>query len=290
VRIRASVAFLLTTRLLGQQPDTVGMLEALARSAATFSRSFPQLTARETLSQKGRRGDMAILKQGRNREIKNAVFTIPETFETHEVVSEYSFGPTGENQALHEIRNILTLDGQRAMDIAAPRRTLTLGAVSADDETKKSLLENLERGQLQGSAVDFGPLLLLFTEGHQKEYTFKSVGRRFADAEAVLVLRYHQNSGTGALTEFRERSETRHPFEGEIWLRESDLLPRRVTLSAEEVLTPKYILRNEAEIDYRPTPYGLAPESVLHRQYLNQDLLVENQFRYSGYYGTPFIP
>ena len=39
-----------------------------------------------------------------------------------------------------------------------------------------------------------------------------------------------------------------------------------------------YILRNEAEVNYTPTRFGLAPSTVIHRQFLNQDLLVENRF------------
>jgi hypothetical protein len=41
---------------------------------------------------------------------------------------------------------------------------------------------------------------------------------------------------------------------------------------------------------YCPTPFGLAPSTVLHRQYLNEDLLVENSFRYSAYNGKAWLP
>jgi hypothetical protein len=61
-------------------------------------------------------------------------------------------------------------------------------------------------------------------------------------------------------------------------------------VNTQEKLTSKYTLRNEAEIDYQPTPYGMAPATVLHRQLLNRDLLVENRFRYTDYHGRTFLP
>lgn len=167
---------------------------------------------------------------------------------------------------------------------------MTLDIRDPDDETKKDLLEELEQGQLQGAAVDFGPMLLLFKAARQGEYSFKASGRRTLDSESVFVVKYRQVSGDAGLTDFRERGVTRRPFEGEIWLRESDLVPSRITLETEELLSPKYALRNEAEIRYQASPFGLVPASVVHRQYLNQDLLVENQFRYSEYNGKTFIP
>jgi hypothetical protein len=290
VRVTVAIAIMLAVPAFGQQPEGPELLEALFRSAATFSRSFPHLTARETLLQKGRRGDLAILRQGRHKEIRNAIFSIPPDFQMHEVVSDYGFGPSGDNAAFHEIRHVLTLDGQ-AVDTKGPtRRSLTLGDNSGDDEARKTLLEELERGELLGAAADFGPLLLLFTGTRQSEYAFEIPSSRKSEANSMVVIRYRQNTGGSALTEFRNRIQTRHPIEGEIWLRESDLIPCRITLHTSESLGPKYTLRNEAEVEYQPTPYGLAPAKIVHRQYLNQDLLVENQFRYSDYQGAPFVP
>jgi hypothetical protein len=280
-----AVAILLAGTLPAQQPDTSDLLDALARSAAIFARSVPGLTARETLHQRGRRGSMQILKKGRHEHLKNVAFTIPQEFQTHEVVSEYSFGVAGDASGFHEIRKVLTVDTIPVTPDKS-RHTLTLDSNSPDDETKKSLLEDLEHTQLQGSVVDFGPMLLLFTKQKQADFEFRSAGHK----AGVFVLNYRQISGPTSVTEFRERTEMKHPLSGQIWLRETDLVPTRITVTTEEVLTTKYTLSNEAEIDYQPTPYGLAPSTVVHRQYLNQDLLVENQFRYTDYHGRTFIP
>jgi hypothetical protein len=274
--------------LAAEQPENSELLNALARSVAIFGRSAPDLTARETLTQRGRRGEMQILKKTRKNRLKNILFTLPEDFQTHEVVSEYGFGPVGDASGFHEVRRVLTVDG--APVTGAARHALTIGAASGDDDTKKQLLEDLEQTQLQGSVVDFGPLLLLFSRTKQRDFEWQALGRKTGDSETVYVLQYRRVSGDTAVTEFREKTESRHPFSGQIWLRETDLVPVHITVSTEEILTDKYSLRNEAEIDYQPTPYGLAPAAVLHRQYLNRDLLVENQFRYTDYHGRTLIP
>jgi hypothetical protein len=234
----------------GQRPDVSELPEALFRSAATFSLSFPHLTARETLRQKGRRGDLAILGQGLHNEIRKAVFSVPPDFQMHEVVSDHGFGPGGDNAAFHEIRHVLTLDGHTADTKSPTRRSLTLGDNSGNDEARKTLPEELERGELPGAAAGFGPLLILFTGTRQSEIT----SSRKSEANSMVVVRYRQNTGGSALTGFGNRIQTRHPIEGEIWLRESDLIPCRITLHTSESLGPKYTLHNEAEVGYQPTP------------------------------------
>jgi hypothetical protein len=273
---------------MAQDPDSAQLLDALARSAAIFARSAPDLTARETLSQRGRRGDMQILKSGPNAELKKIAFTLPDVFQTHEVVSQYSFGQVGDTPGFHEVRRIVSVDGEPVTGEA--RHALTIGTASAEDETKKRLLEDLEHTQLQGSAVDFGLMMLLFTKGKQGDFELSGAGRTTVESGTVFVLQYRQISGDTGLTEFRDKRQNKHPFSGQIWLRDSDLVPTRITVNTEEKLTSKYTLRNEAEIDYQPTPYGMAPAMVLHRQFLNRDLLVENHFRYTDYHGLTVLP
>ena len=226
--------------------------------------------------------------------MKRITFTIPEEFQTHEVVSDYSFAAVGDSPGFDEVRAILTVDKLPVDAAANTRHALTMaqadGTDSPDDLTKKRLLEDLEQTQLQGSVVDFGPILLVFTTARQRDFEFRPAGRKSLPSGPVFLLNYRHVSGPTAVTEFRERTETRHPCSGQIWLREQDLVPRRITVITEEILTTKYTVRNEAEIDYRPTPFGLAPATVVHRQYLNQDLLVENQFVYTDYHGRTFLP
>jgi hypothetical protein len=259
------------------------LLEALGRASATFARSAPGLTAREALTQRGRQGAMEIAASGR---YKN--FTIPPGFRIHEVISDYSLGQIGAPPVMHEVRTVVTMDGMPIHGDAESRHTLTHGLKSPDDETKKKLLENLEHSQLTGAVTDFGPVLLLFTAARQKNYTFAFEGPGNLDNEPFLIVHYQQTSGAQGVTEFRARAEERHPAEGEIWMRRKDLLPLRITVHTAEVLSRKYTLRNAAEVNYQPTSFGLAPATVIHKQSLNGDLLVENNFSYSDYHGrTP---
>lgn len=269
----------------------VELLEALGNAAATFSRTAPGLGASELLMQRGRVASVDVLKgsfsPASGREIKKMKVRLPEQYASHRVSSAWGLSAAG---PIHEVRTIRTVDDNPVEATRAARHALTLGLQTPDDDTKKRLLEDLEGGTLQGAVADFVPIMLLFTEARQTNYMFSYAGQNKIDAEPMLVLRYKQVAGGEAFTEFRDRSEKRHPAEGDIWFRQSDLLPLRITLSAEEILSVRYILRNEAEVNYTPSKFGLAPATVIHRQFLNRDLLVENKFSYSEYTGPVAIP
>ena len=299
---RLLAAACLATRLEAQAPDQAELLRALANTAATFARTVPYLTATEHLSQHGRRGKMQFAKlvkdrNGKTKELKDVSIELPEEFQSHEVVSAYSFGSLPGLSGFHEIRKTITVDGDPP-EQGEIRHALTLGLQRPDDGKRKELLENLEQNQLQGSVTDFGPMLLLFSESGQRNYRFRTgtlagnerIGKDRIGKEQAFVLHYRQTAGPGVVTEFRDREEVLHPAQGRIWFRQSDLLPLRITFEADEIIAPKYILRNEADITYRPTPFGLAPELILHRQFLNQDLLVENRFQYEAYNGRGIDP
>lgn len=277
------------------EPPVAELLEALARSSATFSVSVRNLSARELLQQKGRQGELEVVrKRGIVHKEQNAVLKLPDDFIEHQVVSDYGFGSVGD-AGFHEIRHIVTIDGAPPPEDETPiRHAMTLGADRDADAAMKRALEELEHSQLQGAAMDFGPMLLWFEESRFPHFRFKSGGRKTLAMddrkEPAVILKYRQTEGEEGLAEFRDRSEIRHAAEGQIWFRESDLLPLRITLAVEEEITEKSILRNEAEVNYRPTPFGLAPATVAHRQFLNDDLLVENLFSYSEYKGKPLVP
>jgi hypothetical protein len=49
-----------------------------------------------------------------------------------------------------------------------------------------------------------------------------------------------------------------------------------------------FTIRTEAVVDYMPSPFGLVPESVTHKQSLsagptNSSLMVENDYRYTDF-------
>ena len=60
-------------------------------------------------------------------------------------------------------------------------------------------------------------------------------------------------------------------------------MPVRITLRTKKALSKSYALLTEAAVDYVPSPFGLVPGTVTHRQYLNTFLMVENDLHYTNY-------
>ncbi len=262
-------------------------LEALARAAATFGADAAGLTANETLDQRGRRGFIRVLRGDKNT-MKKLDVKLPADFRTHHVVSRYALLDVGQKNVLHEIRLITAIDGKQVRPDDEFRQALTGELQSADDLTQKKVLEDLERNQLEGAATDFGQLILLFQRGLQKDYDFSLAGERRRGDEPALVLSYRQIAGPQGLTVFNERTEDRESASGEIWFRRQDLLPVQITLDAEKKLSKKYTIRTAATVDYTPSPFGLVPESVIHKQLLHggafaDRLMVENDFHYTNF-------
>jgi hypothetical protein len=264
--------------LAQEAPSRAELLEALSNAAATFARTAPGLGAREILEQRARLASIDILK-GSEKDLKKIEVHLPEEFTSHEVESTWGLTQEG---VLHESRKLRRIDSKPVGTQVSSRHALTLAPQSPDDDAKKRLLEDLEHGQLHGAAADFAPMLVLFTAARQSDFEFSPAGPG--------ILRYKQIGGDDAFTEFRDRAEKHARAEGNIWFRQPDLLPLRITIANTEQLSVDYVLRNEAEVNYTPTPYGLAPSLVVHRQFLNEDLLVENKFRYSDYTGRPLLP
>ena len=275
------VVGLLTCNLSAQtQAD---LLEAIANMAAIFSRSAPGLLARENMHQRGRRGFIRILEQNQDKETNNVTIKLPQEFHLHDVVSEYALAQIGDLLAMHEIRSILTIDGRVIAAADEARHALFIGFQSPDDQLKLRLLENFERNRLEGAVTDFGQLILLFTVAKQNDYDFTPGDDRILNTQPMVVLEYKQVSGHTGLTVFRERTREVRTTQGEIWLRRSDLVPLRITMFTEGPLARNLTIRDQAVVDYAPTPFGLAPSHIHHAQLLNGDLLVENDLQYSDY-------
>jgi hypothetical protein len=265
-------------------PLTVADLTAaVANAAAIFSRSAPGLEAQETLHQHGRRGFLSVLEKGDDEKPKNLDVRLSPEFRTHDVISDYAFSEIGQPRAIHEIRSIISVDGRTISHEDEARHALAIGIQSPDDEMKHKLLENFERNRLEGAVTDFGQLLLLFSAAAQSHYQFTMGKERLLHTVPMIALQYKQVSGVSGLTTFRERVAETRPMEGEIWLRHSDLLPMRITMFTEKPLGTNLTIRDQAVIDYTPTPYGLAPAHLDYMQFLGSDLLVENDLQYSGY-------
>jgi hypothetical protein len=270
LRLLASL-LILTATLRAQEVSE--LVEALARSAATFALTAPGLGADETLDQRGRRGFIEVLN-GKVPTARNSDLRLPEEFQQHHVVSKYALNE--DSSGLHESRSAVAMDGIDAEDSRAIRHAMSMGV----SDPRRQSLEDFEHETLEGAVTDFGQLLLLFTARHLNDYDFS-----LAEPDKP-VLTYRQKSGNQGVTLFAQRTAERQPIEGQIWFSGDDLVPARITLKTRKVLSKNFAVETEASVEYTPSRFGLVPASVTHRQFLNTSLLVENDLHYANYRHT----
>ena len=205
-------------------------------------------------------------------------------FETHEVKSAYGFSflkPAP--NAVHEVRKVVSVDGTQMTSLSKARQAMTLGLQSNDDKLKKRLLEDFERHGLRGAATDFGPVILLFTGKHLQNYDFQLRGERLIGADRLLIISFSQKGGNTGITVFLGNTANRERLRGEILVRRNDLVPLRITLNSAQVLQSQPV-REESTIDYQLNVAGvLVPLSVVHREFVNNQLSTENQFTYTAF-------
>ncbi len=266
-----------------QQTSAGEMQSILARvseEADVFRANAPKMLAEETLVQR------ALKPPRRFRpRIGAAAVTAPKPeYRTREIVSEYGFSSFKDSpNALHEFRQVVTVDGRRVSSQQDARRSLAIGMRSEDDEVKKRMLERFEKHGLAGAAADFGQVLLLFGRRQLQDYEFRSDGEGRIGAEAALILTFRQRGGGGSLLIFEKRKALHVPLDGRLWVRRADSRPLRVELSSTRKEGNTEI-RDEATVDYTVNAHGVsAPVSVTHREFSGGTLVVENVFQYSPF-------
>ena len=135
--------------------------------------------------------------------------------------------------------------------------------------------------------TDFGQILLLFSRPSIERYEITYMGPRMLSPTRMLVFHYKQLDGPQALSVYRQdqRGQVQHlSVEGEIWVRESDGLPLRVTLNATDNSSDQ-ALREEATVDYAASEFGtVLPLQTIHRELRAGKLVTENKFTYSAFH------
>jgi hypothetical protein len=261
-------------------PALAGILDRVWEEAELFRATAPRMLAEETFKQR------ALKPPRRFRpRLGNAALEPPKPeYRTRTIVSEYGFSAFKDApNALHELRQVVSVDGRPVASRESARRTLTVGLRSEDDALKKRMLEEFEKHGLRGAVADFGQILLLFSRRRLEDYTFRLEGSGQAGPDAAIVLGFQQRSGAGALLIFEKRRAIHQPLEGQLWVRRSDLRPLRVVLRS-STQDGARVTRHEATVDYAVSPHGvLEPVSVVYRQFAGADLMVENVFHYSPF-------
>jgi hypothetical protein len=255
------------------------VLPEIARTAATFWREAPDYTARETLNQK------ALMPPKRRLRVGASAVEAPKPQFTHrEIVSYYAFSSfRTTSEALHEFREIVSVDGRAITDADSARAKLRATVNAADDTSKNELLAKFEKSSLAVAATDFGQLVLLFTKPNLGKYTFESRGWALVGADHAMLVDFRQAAGGEALRIAEPGKDVREPLAGQIWIRESGFAPLRISLQNSRRERSKKI-RDEARVDYEPKPDGMVlPVSVVYRRFVDEDLTVEAIYEYTDW-------
>jgi hypothetical protein len=256
------------------------ILSRVSEEADVFRRVAPQVLAEETLTQRALKAPPRF----HPRVGAAAAKPVSATRQARELVSEYSFGTLKDApDSLHEFRQVISVDGKAISAAAAARHSLALGLASADDHARKRMLEDFQKYGLADAVVDFGPLLLLFTRRQTGHYHFELAGEDRIGADRVKIVSYAQVSGPDRMLVFQGHRAIHQPIQGRIYARVPDGLPLRVTI-LESRESGKRTFRDEAVVDYTPNAHGfLAPAAVTHKGFADDQLLVEDEFRYTTF-------
>ncbi len=202
-----------------------------------------------------------------------------------QIISEYGFLSVQPGE-LHEIRQVELVDGKPVKKHGSPLKDLARNLTAADDQQRRKLLESFEKHGLRGVAVDFGPVIQMFsTQKIQKfEFIFQRMDR--LNGTPVAIYRFEQIDGAGGLTIYSDGKPIHQKLRGEVWALPADGTPARIVLDS-EFDEGKSKMRDVTFVDYSPSDFGaLLPLTVGHRQFRDRTVLVQDLFRYSGYHNA----
>jgi hypothetical protein len=263
--------------------STQKLLKRLGDEATAFQKIAPELVGREMLHQRSLAPPRFKMRMGDAAKQPQAA-----DWKEHEIVSEYAFAVLGHQ--IHELRQVTSVDGRQVAGEKRAQDALAKLVIANDDERKRRALQQLEKYGLQGGATDFGQILLLFSRGSVERYEFTAAGPRLLGTVATQVFHYQQLDGPQALTVFRGNSRAgagsaqKLSVQGEIWVREADGLPLRITMTATDSGTDK-TLREEAIVDYAMSEFGtLLPVETTLRELRGGEEVAENKFRYIDFH------
>jgi hypothetical protein len=259
----------------GQNPGPQRQYMRLAEEAENFARMATKVIGQESLEQ------VAAQAPPRYR-MRGALPEIP--YKTRQIVSEYAFAMFQDDRNLHEVRHVLTVDGRKVKEKGKLRETLSMGMQGDADRIKKRLVREFESYGLRESATDFGQALLMFKTRDLENFQFRPVRMEFVGADQCRVFAYEQKADSAtAMTVFEGRRVMRHLLKGEVFLRQQDGVPIRITVDASRT-EGKNLLRHFAVVDYQMSAHGvMLPAAVNYAESLNTQVVVENRFKYSDF-------
>lgn len=247
----------------------------LAEESAAFERAAPRILGRETLVQRAQKPP----RRFRLRVGEGAKRAPEVEWQTRTIVSEYGFTSLGTENAIHELRQVVSVDG-KAVKNRGPEELAKL-ILAQDDARKRALLEQFASYGLLGAATDFGQVILLFTPASISRYEFTYVRPARLNDSAVQVFQFRQIDGPNPMTILQRGAGKAQAVEaqGEIWANADTMLPLRIVLQAETELG-----RQEATVDYAMSGYGsLLPVRTDQREIREGKVFSENHFTYGEF-------
>lgn len=206
----------------------------------------------------------------------------------HDVVSYYAFSTFRKSpEALREFRQIVSIDGKPVKGNAS-LEAFEAKLARPGDRSRQKLIDDFDYAGEAGAVTDFGQILLLFTKAGRDHYQFRIARYLELNGQPAIVLVYEQASGNQSV-HFIEgpKAEQTQPLRGELWVRQQDHLPLKVTMTATHKEGGNAV-RDEAEVVYAPLPDGaLLPQSVTHSRYLRDKLASKDILSYSDWQRLP---
>jgi len=254
-------------------------LPQIAKQASRFWQTAPGYVAKETLKQK------AAVKPKRKFRIGGGAVDPPKPeLKDREIVSYYAISSFRSSpEALHEFRKVVSVDGKPAAPEGTALEKFRATLASSDDRARKVLQANFDKTGLAIAAIDFGQLILLFTKPNLQKYTFESHSTGLIGADRAVVIAFRQNTGAESFRIVEAGKQMNEPLSGELWVRDSDFTPLRITLTVSRREQFEEI-RDEARVDYELKAGGtLLPASVVYRRFRSDELTVENVYEYSDW-------
>lgn len=269
--------------VFAQQPSpeqTRSVVARLAREADRFERNAHRFTGLETLRQVQPAGT----RFGKGP--RGITTRLPEA--VHEIISEYGYISSDEpGGSLKEVRLVLTIDGLKWKTGKKSLNDLAGRIGASDAKNPARSLESYEDYGLRGFLSDAGQLILLFSRGAAEKYEF-AFDRTETDAVhgPTHVYRYQQLDGGQALTIYGGKEPIRQKLHGEVWSRTSDALPFRITIDSTHKMNESEV-RDVTAVDYEFSRWGLLlPSQINHRQFVDTQLFVTDEFTYTGFKQT----
>ena len=276
-RIALSAMALAASPQAPAQNNIKAAVDRLANEAAAFEKLATQVTGQETLRHRAMKSASHRLRIG-----EAAKKPPPLAWKETDIVSLYGISVVG--RTLHEIRQVISVDGKTVEGEARAQETLAQLLTASGDEQKLHALRQLEKYGLGGAATDFGPLILVFANGGAERYEFTGGGPRLLGTETVRVFHFKQLDGSESLTLFNGGPQKLR-IEGEVWIADTPQGGIRIVLSTASAPTrnePR--VREEASVDYARSTFGaLLPSHIEQRETHGGELVSENIFDYQKF-------